>query len=632
MTATRTWFDALSRIPRSGPALRKFQGDFAAKIPLFAFVILVMIHSAFAVAKTWDNGGGDNLWNTAANWSPDGVPGSADDVTFNGTSTANCYYNALDPTIKSLTFTTAYTGKFEWGYAQFGKGIRGQYFSDDAYTGNTFSRVDANVNYPSDWSGSMPTGIGNGTTRTIWHGWVLPQHTGTYTFYETSDDGGRLWVNGTQVINQWGDGGMVEYASTGIPLVAGQLVEIKYEMYQGAGASGAELRWSCASPALAKELIPQSRMFPDHNGLWVQWWQGTDMTGTSGVNATPFVNYNWGTGGPNDFFTGGDFSGAFQGFIIPEYSATYTFYSSKDDGVRLYVNDATVIDSWNCCGEPSGTIELVAGVPYYVYMQFRDTGLGGYLNLSWEGGGQAKQVIPVERLYVPYWMAITGNVDLRSGGEINMGAGELKLTGTSPQTFIPKSGTKLARILQWGSGGTTISTNDLSVAYLEARSGTLNLGTGRTVTADYFKTNGGTVNFGTSTLALSQKTISFAGVGSATSGANGSVLAITHNTAGSTLAGTVTGADIDVTWTGTGDATISGVLATGTGTFTKSGAGALTLSGANTFSGGYTHTAGDVIISHNTALGIRHRGDERKRSADAGQRHHRGQSPDHQYQ
>ena len=177
--------------------------------------------SAHAAAKVWDNGGGDNRWTTAANWSPDGVPGSADDVTFNNTSTANCYFDSYATGIKSLTFASTYTGRFEWGYAQFGMGLRGQYFADNAYTGGTYNRVDATVNFPSDWGTSMPSGIGSDTYRVIWHGYVLPQYSGTWTFYESSDDGGRLWVNGSLIIDQFVDG-TAENSGT-ISLTAGTL-------------------------------------------------------------------------------------------------------------------------------------------------------------------------------------------------------------------------------------------------------------------------------------------------------------------------------------------------------------------------------------------------------------------------
>jgi len=40
--------------------------------------------------RTWDNGGGDGLWSTAANWSSNTKPVAGDSVIFDGTSTANC--------------------------------------------------------------------------------------------------------------------------------------------------------------------------------------------------------------------------------------------------------------------------------------------------------------------------------------------------------------------------------------------------------------------------------------------------------------------------------------------------------------------------------------------------------------
>lgn len=56
------------------------------------------------VAKTWDDGGGDNNWNTAANWSPDGVPSSVNNVTLSGTYTINVNTAAAT---KNLTINDA---------------------------------------------------------------------------------------------------------------------------------------------------------------------------------------------------------------------------------------------------------------------------------------------------------------------------------------------------------------------------------------------------------------------------------------------------------------------------------------------------------------------------------------------
>lgn len=54
---------------------------------------------------------------------------------------------------------------------------------------------------------------------------------------------------------------------------------------------------------------------------------------------------NWGTGYiiPNvalDYV-----SIQWDGFLMPIYSETYTFYTESNDGVRVYVNDVIIIDS-----------------------------------------------------------------------------------------------------------------------------------------------------------------------------------------------------------------------------------------------------------------------------------------------
>ena len=51
----------------------------------FKFILTALIFVNISVAQTFfDNGGGDNLWSTAANWNPDGVPTSSDDILFMG--------------------------------------------------------------------------------------------------------------------------------------------------------------------------------------------------------------------------------------------------------------------------------------------------------------------------------------------------------------------------------------------------------------------------------------------------------------------------------------------------------------------------------------------------------------------
>ena len=83
-----------------------------------------------------------------------------------------------------------------------------------------------------------------------WTGSLKPATTGNYTFYTTSDDGVRLYVNGQLVINNWTDHGATENASKAVSLTGGQIYAVRMEYYEHVGSAVAQLRWS--SPQVAK--------------------------------------------------------------------------------------------------------------------------------------------------------------------------------------------------------------------------------------------------------------------------------------------------------------------------------------------------------------------------------------------
>lgn len=85
-----------------------------------SLMFLLLLHSnAFAVAKSWvgsGSGGAGTDFNTAANWSPSGVPGSVDDVTIAMTADGSCILSA-NVTVNNFTFTVSgsSTGDFDVG-------------------------------------------------------------------------------------------------------------------------------------------------------------------------------------------------------------------------------------------------------------------------------------------------------------------------------------------------------------------------------------------------------------------------------------------------------------------------------------------------------------------------------------
>lgn len=145
-----------------------------------------------------------------------------------------------------------------------GTGLTGVYYSNQLKTFNSppaLTRVDPTVNFAGG-SAWPPTGVTTTDFTVRWTGDVQAQFSETYTFYTTTDDGVRLYVNGRLLINQWIDQGPTEWSGT-IALTAGQRYSVQMDFYQNQGGSEARLWWG--SPSTAKAIIPQSQLYPIHD-------------------------------------------------------------------------------------------------------------------------------------------------------------------------------------------------------------------------------------------------------------------------------------------------------------------------------------------------------------------------------
>lgn len=89
-------------------------------------------------------------------------------------------------------------------------------------------------------------------------------------------------------------------------------------------------------------------------------------------------------------------------FLAPA-TATYTFYTTSDDGVRLYLNGQTLIDNWtdHAPVTNSVTVPLNAGQFYPIVLEFYENGGGAVISLEYEaaGAGIGRQIVPADRVY-----------------------------------------------------------------------------------------------------------------------------------------------------------------------------------------------------------------------------------------
>jgi hypothetical protein len=197
--------------------------------------------------------------------------------------------------------TNMYTGDV-WSFktAKEGGGLRGDYYNwnDPSFVGGggmpgpvqawttlALTRTDPQIDF--SWGdGSPDAAIGVDQFSARWTGEVEAAYTETYTFYTSSDDGARLWVNGVQLIDAWIDQGTTEYSGT-IDLIAGNHYSLVMEYYENGGGAVAQLRWS--SPSTPRQIIPQAAL-----SLPVKASNPSPSDGAAGTKMTPILT--WGAG------------------------------------------------------------------------------------------------------------------------------------------------------------------------------------------------------------------------------------------------------------------------------------------------------------------------------------------------
>ncbi len=256
-----------------------------------------------------------------------------DEVGDGGTTTGNVW-----------SFTTEAAGPGPGN----GTGLTGDYYDNMDFTAFALTRTDATVNF--NWgSGSPDPAIGVDTFSVQWTGQVEPMYSETYTFYTTSDDGVRLWVNGQLIIDNWTDHGPTENSGT-ISLSAGVKYDIAMDFYENGGGAVAELRWSSASQAY--EIIPQSQLYESAPSPPGQATNPNPANGASSVSTGADLSWTAGAGATShDVYFGQDStpdSGEFQG----NQSGTTYDPGTLAENTTYYWR----IDSVNAVGTTTGNV------------------------------------------------------------------------------------------------------------------------------------------------------------------------------------------------------------------------------------------------------------------------------------
>ncbi|MEW2521621.1 glycoside hydrolase family 3 C-terminal domain-containing protein [Actinacidiphila alni] len=146
-------------------------------------------------------------------------------------------------------------------------------------------------------------------------------------------------------------------------------------------------------PVPASVLTPKSGT---GHGLTGTYYRGTDLSGDPLTTATTDqVDFAWNGSAPLPKVPAQQWSASYTGTLTPPTTGTYTFSTTSDDGSRLSINGKQIIDNWRDQGgnTQTATVELTAGQPVDIELDYYQGGGGSLLDLGWQPpGGPATQL------------------------------------------------------------------------------------------------------------------------------------------------------------------------------------------------------------------------------------------------
>jgi hypothetical protein len=219
-----------------------------------------------------------------------------------------------------------------WGFSSPPVAAQGAWYAEyfanrDLAGAPTVTRYENTLRF--DWGGGSP-GVDipadNFSARWTQDAWF---EAGTYRFSYRSDDGLRIWVDDTLVVDNWRDGQATWFSSD--HFIPRGTHRVRVEYYEHAGGAAVEVVWNRIGGG---------------DSWRGDYYANADLAGSPLLTRyDPAIDFDWGYGSPNPAIPTDNFSARWT-HTLGFSAGTYRFYASCDDGVRVYVDGVRVIDAW----------------------------------------------------------------------------------------------------------------------------------------------------------------------------------------------------------------------------------------------------------------------------------------------
>lgn len=250
-----------------------------------------------------------------------------------------------------------------------------EYFSNRFLSGSpALTRSDAEINF--SWAGGSPDPsmpVDDFSAR-----WTTTEffEAGTWNFAMTSDDGAKLFIDGTLVINDY-IGHAVRTVTSPVVLTEG-MHTIKMEYYEDHGGAYAKLNWTKAAPTAETDY---SAKFWNFNPVSVP---AIPLSPPNYSTSFTDINFVWNAGSPNPAINNDYFVGQFK--AVKNFApGLYQFEALSDDGVRVFIDNVPVIDEWSDHASATfvGYKNLAAGF-HNIRVEYFERGGGAVLKFNYK--------------------------------------------------------------------------------------------------------------------------------------------------------------------------------------------------------------------------------------------------------